>query len=218
MKFVFAKDVIFKNKEINSVLATMDDDTKDAFFLHFYYHPTPFTFTRVTDNAKIERTAEGFISSLTTDADGAKRLIEFFFHWKQYFDGFEKKVLDILSNNPGSQEYLFLRSSTFLKNRESWEKKGIDDSEDEIIKSYSGYLNRIYRADESLGKYYVIKDNYDSKILANKFTHQLYHLIKTMEVSGFAGGQGFSLVPLMIKYEDVYETPIKEHKIWDGEF
>ena len=125
--------------------------------------------------------------------------------------------MDILSNNPGSQEYLFLRSSTFLKNRESWEKKGIDDSEDEIIKSYSDYLNRIYRADESLGKYYVIKDNYDSKILANKFTHQLYNLRKTMVVSGFASGEGFSLVPLMIKYEDAYETPIEEHKTWNEE-
>ena len=218
MKFVFAKDVIFKNKEINSVLATMDDDTKDAFFLHFYYHPTPFTFTRVTDNAKIERTAEGFISSLTTDADGAKRLIEFFFHWKQYFDGFEKKVLDIISENSKREDYLFLRSSTFLKNRESWEKEGIDKCKDEIKKSYSDYLYRFWEADESLGKYYVIKDNYDSKILANKFTHQLYHLIKTMEVSGFANGQGFSLVPLMIKYEDVYETPIKERETWDGKF
>ena len=79
-------------------------------------------------------------------------------------------------------------------------------------------MHRRWRADESLGKYYIIKDNYDSKILANKFTHQLYHLIKTVEVSGFANGQGFSLVPLMIKYEDAYETPIKEHEIWDGKF
>jgi hypothetical protein len=79
-------------------------------------------------------------------------------------------------------------------------------------------LHRRWRADESLGKYYIIKDNYDSKILANKYTHQLYHLIKTVDVSGFASGQGFSLIPLMIKYEDAYETPIEEHKTWDGKF
>ena len=218
MRFEFVKDVIFKDEKIHPILATMDDDTKDAFFLHFYYHPKPFTFTRVADNAKIDRTAEEFISLLPTDADGAKRLVEFFFHWKQYFDGFEKKVLSILSQNPKRETYLFLRSSTFIKNRESWEKKGIDKSGDEIKKSYSDYLYRFWEADESLVEYYIIKDNSDSKILANKFTHQLYHLIKTMEVSGFANGQGFSLVPLMIKYEDAYETPIKEHKTWDGKF
>ena len=217
MRFELVKDVIFKNEKIHPILATMDDDTKDAFFLHFYYHPTPVTFTRV-DSSKVKRTAEEFISLLPADADGAKRLVEFFFYWKQYFDGFEKKVLDILSDNPKRSEYLFLRSSTFLTNRESWEKEGIDKSEDEIKKSYSDYLDRLWKADESLGKYYIIKTNYDSKILANKFTHQLYHLIKTVEVSGFANGQGFSLIPLMIKYEDAYETPIKEHKIWDGEF
>ena len=211
-----AKGVIFGHEKTRSIFATMDDKVKDVLFLHFYNYPKQFFFTREIDKAKIIYTVKGFISTLKFNSDDVNRLVEFFFHWKQYFDGFEKKVLDILSNNPGSQEYLFLRSSTFLKNRESWEKKGIDDSEDEIIKSYSDYLNRIYRADESLGKYYVIKDNYDSKILANKFTHQLYNLRKTMVVSGFAGGEGFSLVPLMIKYEEAYETPIEEHETWDG--
>ena len=215
MRFELVKDVIFKNEKIHPILATMDDDTKDAFFLHFYYHPTPVTFTRV-DSSKVKRTAEEFISLLPADADGAKRLVEFFFYWKQYFDGFEKKVLDILSDNPKRSEYLFLRSSTFLTNRESWEKEGVENSEDEIKKSYLDYQDRHRKADESLGKYYVIKSNYDSKILANKYTHQLYHLMKTVDVSGFASGQGFSLIPLMIKYEDAYETPIKDHKIWDG--
>lgn len=218
MRFELVKDVIFKNEKIHPILATMDDDTKDAFFLHFYYHPKVFTFTRAADNVKIDRTAEGFISLLPTDADGAKRLVEFFFHWKQYFDGFEKKVLDILSDNPKRSEYLFLRSSTFLTNRESWEKEGIDKSKYEIKNSYLDYQDRHCKADESLGKYYVIKSNYDSKILANRFTHQLYHLMKTVDVSGFASGQGFSLIPLMIKYEDAYETPIEEHKTWDGKF
>ena len=216
MRFELVKDVIFKNEKIHPILATMDDDTKDAFFLHFYYHPKVFTFTRAADNVKIDRTAEGFISLLPTDADGAKRLVEFFFYWKQYFDGFEKKVLDILSDNPKRSEYLFLRSSTFLTNRESWEKEGIDKSKYEIKNSYLDYQDRHRKADESLGKYYVIKSNYDSKILANRFTHQLYHLMKTVDVSGFASGQGFSLIPLMIKYEDAYETPIKDHKLWDG--
>lgn len=215
MRFELVKDVIFKNEKIHPILATMDDDTKDAFFLHFYYHPTPVTFTRV-DSSKVKRTAEEFISLLPADADGAKRLVEFFFYWKQYFDGFEKKVLDILSDNPKRSEYLFLRSSTFLTNRESWEKEGIDKSKYEIKNSYLDYQDRHRKADESLGKYYVIKSNYDSKILANRFTHQLYHLMKTVDVSGFASGQGFSLIPLMIKYEDAYETPIKDHKIWDG--
>ena len=218
MRFEFVKGVIFKNEKIHPILATMDDDTKDAFFLHFYYHPKVFTFTRAADNVKIDRTAEGFISLLPTDADGAKRLVEFFFYWKQYFDGFEKKVLDILSDNPKRSEYLFLRSSTFLTNRESWEKEGIDKSKYEIKNSYLDYQDRHRKADESLGKYYVIKSNYDSKILANRFTHQLYHLMKTVDVSGFASGQGFSLIPLMIKYEDAYETPIEEHKTWDGKF
>ena len=212
-----AKGAIFGHEKTRSALETMDDKEKDVLFLHFYNYPKQFFFTREIDKAKIIYTVKGFISTLKFNSDDVNRLVELFFRWKQYFDGFEKKVLDILSNNPGSQEYLFLRSSTFLKNRESWEKKGIDDSEDEIIKSYSDYLNRIYRADESLGKYYVIKDNYDSKILANKFTHQLYNLRKTMVVSGFASGEGFSLVPLMIKYEDAYETPIEEHKTWNEE-
>lgn len=216
MRFELVKDVIFKNEKIHPVLATMDDKTKDAFFLHFYYYPTLFHFTRVVDNAKISRTAEEFISLLPADEDGVNRLIEFFFIWKERFDGFEKKILDILSENPGQQEYLFLRSSTFLNNRESWKKKGIEDSRDKIEKSYSDYLNRICKAD-TLREYYVIKAFYDSKILANKFTHQLYDLRKTMEVSGFAGGQGFSLIPLMVKYEDAYETPIEEYKTWNGE-
>ena len=218
MRFELVKDVIFKNEKIHPILATMDDDTKDAFFLHFYYHPKVFTFTRVADNAKVKRTVEEFISLLPTDADGEDSLVELFFFWKKYFDRFEKKVLDILSENPERDEYLFLRSLTFLNNRETWEKAGIENSEDEIKKSYSDYLHRRWRADESLGKYYIIKDNYDSKILANRFTHQLYHLMKTVDVSGFASGQGFSLIPLMIKYEDVYETPIEEHKTWDGKF
>lgn len=218
MRYELVKDVIFGNEKIHPILATMDDDTKDAFFSHFYYYPTPFTFIRAADKAKVSKTIEVFISLLPADADGAKRLIDFFFHWKQYFDGFEKKVLDILSQNPKRETYLFLRSSTFLNNRESWEKEGIDKSGDEIKKSYFDYLDRRWDADGSLGKYYVINDNCDSKILANKFTHQLYHLIKTMDVSGFANGQGFSLIPLMIKYEDAYETPIKEHEIWDGKF
>jgi len=213
-----AKGAIFGHEKTRSALETMDDKEKDVLFLHFYNYPKQFFFTREIDKAKIIYTVKGFISTLKFNSDDVNRLVEFFFHWKQYFDEFEKKVLDILSDNPGSQEYLFLRSSTFLKNRESWEKKGIDDSEGEIIKSYSDYLNRIYRADESLGKYYIIKDNYDSKILANKYTHQLYHLVKTVDVSGFASGQGFSLIPLMIKYEDAYETPIEEHKTWDGKF
>ena len=218
MVFELVKDVIFKNEKIRPILATMDDDTKNAFFVHFYNYPTPFSLTRVADNAKVKKTIKDYISMLPIDKDGADRLVELFFFWKEYFDGFEKKVLDILSQNPKRSEYLFLRSSTFLNNKESWEKEGVENSEDEIKKSYSDYLNRIYRADESLGKYYIIKDIYGSKILANKFTHQLYELRKTLEVSGFANGQGFSLVPLMIKYEDAYETPIKEHEIWDGKF
>ena len=218
MRFELVKDVIFKNEKIHPILATMDDDTKDAFFLHFYYHPTLISFTRMIDNTKVKKTIEEFISLLPPDKHGAIHLVELFFHWKQYFDGFEKKILDIISSNPKREEYLFLRSSTFLNNREYWEKEGIDKSGDEIKKSYFEYLHRRMKADESLGKYYIIKDNYDSKILANKYTHQLYHLIKTVDVSGFASGQGFSLIPLMIKYEDAYETPIEEHKTWDGKF
>ena len=183
MRFELVKDVIFKNEKIHPILATMDDDTKDAFFSHFYYYPTPFTFIRAADKAK-----------------------------------FEKKVLDILSNNPGPDHYLFLRSSTFLNNKELWKKDGIDSSEDEIKTSYRDYSNRHRIADKSLGKYYIISTDYDSKILANKYTHQLYHLIKTVEVSGLANGQGFSLIPLMVKYEDAYETPIEEHETWYGEF
>ena len=218
MRFELVRDVIFKNEKIHPILEAMDEDTKDAFFLHFYYHPRVFTFTRVADNAKVKRTVEEFISLLPTDADGEDSLVELFFFWKKYFDRFEKKVLDILSENPERDEYLFLRSLTFLNNRETWEKAGIDNSKSKIVASYSDYLFRRCRADEFLGKYYVIKSNYDSKILANKFTHQLYHLIKTVDVSGFASGQGFSLIPLMIKYEDVYETPMEEHGIWNGEF
>lgn len=218
MRFELVRDVIFKNEKIHPILEAMDEDTKDAFFLHFYHHPKVFTFTRVADNAKIGWTVEEFIAFLPVDADGVKRLIDFFFCWKQYFDRFEKKVLNILSDNPKRGEYLFLRSSTFINNRELWEKEGIDKSEGEIRKSYFEYLYRRGDADGSLGKYYVIKDNYDSKILANKFTHQLYELRKTLEVSGFANGQGFSLIPLMIKYEDAYETPMEEHGIWNGEF
>lgn len=222
MRFELAKDVIFKNEKIHPILATMDDDTKYAFFLYFYYHPKRFPFIREIDNAKIDRTAEEFISLLPADEDGAKRLVEFFFYWKKYFDGFEKKVLDILSDNPKRGEYLFLRSSTFLNNKEWWkewyEEIGMDILIDEIKKSYYDYLDRRWLANEYLGEYYIIQSNCDPKILANRFTHQLYHLMKTVDVSGFASGQGFSLIPLMIKYEDVYETPIKEHETWDGRF
>jgi hypothetical protein len=213
-----AKGAIFGHEKTRSALETMDDKEKDVLFLHFYNYPKQFFFTREIDKAKIIYTVKGFISTLKFNSDDVNRLVEFFFHWKQYFDGFEKKVLDILSDNPKRSEYLFLRSSTFLTNRESWEKEGVENSEDEIKKSYSDYLHRRWRADELLGKYCIIKDNYDSKILANKYTHQLYHLIKTVDVSGFASGQGFSLIPLMIKYEDAYETPIEEHKTWDGKF
>ena len=218
MRFELAKDVIFKNEKIHPILATMDDETKDAFFSHFYYYPIPFTFTRVIDNVEMRKTNREFISLLPANKNGADCLVEHFFHWKKYFDGFEKKVLDILSDCFRRDGYLFLRSSTFLKNKESWEKEGIDKSKYEIKNSYLDYQDRHRKADESLGKYYVIKSNYDSKILANRFTHQLYNLRKTMVVSGFAGGEGFSLVPLMIKYEDAYETPIEEHETWDGEF
>ena len=218
MNIQLVKDVIFKSEKIRPILEKMDDDTKNAFFLHFYNYPRPLSFTRVIDKAKVKMTIEGFISLLPADKDGADRLVEVFFSWKEYFDGFERKVLNILSDNPRQAEYLFLRSSTFLNNRESWEKDGIDNSENEIKKSYLDYSDRRRNADKSLGEYYLIKDNYNSKILANKFTHQLYDFRKTMEVSGFANGEGFSLVPLMVKYEDVYETPIEEHEIWDGKF
>lgn len=216
MRFELAKDVIFKNEKIHPILATMDDETKDAFFSHFYYYPIPFTFTRVIDNVEMRKTNREFISLLPANKNGADCLVEHFFHWKKYFDGFEKKVLSILPDCFKRDGYLFLRSSTFLKNKEFWEKEGIDNFKDEIKKSFFDYLDRRRNVDDSLEKYYIIKANYDSKILANKFTHQLYHLVKTMEVSGFAGGEGFSLVPLMIKYEDVYETSIEEYEVWNG--
>ena len=212
----FAKDVFFKNDKIHPILATMDDDTKDAFFSHFYYYPMKFSFTRVIDNAEVRKTNREFISSLPTDKNGADRLVKHFFVWKKHFDEFEKKVLNILPGYFKRDGYLFLRSSTFLKNKESWEKEGIEKSNDEIKKSYFDYLERCRKVDESLGKYYIIKTNYDSKILANKFTHQLYHLIKTMEVSGLANGEGYCLVPLMLKYEEIYETPLEEREIWNG--
>lgn len=218
MNIQLAKDVIFKDKKIHPILAAMDDDTKNAFFTHFYNYPTKLSFTRVADKSEVKMTIKEFISLLPTDEDGADRLIESFFSWKQRFDGFEKEVLNLISYQPKRDAYLFLRSSTFLNNRESWEEYGIDISKSGIVSSYFEYLNRRSMADESLGKYYIIKNNYDSKILANKFTHQLYNLIRTMDVSGFANGQGFSLVPLMTKYEDVYETPIEEYEVWDGKF
>ena len=218
MNIQLAKDVIFKSEKIRPILEKMDDDTKNAFFMHFYNYPTPLSFTRVADKSEVKMMIKEFIFLLPTDKDGADRLIELFFSWKQRFDGFEKKVLNLISYHSSQDVYLFLRSLTFLNNRESWEEYGIDISKSWIVSSYSEYLNRRSMADESLGEYYIIKNNYDSKILANKFTHQLYHLIKTVDVSGFANGQGFSLIPLMIKYEDAYETPIEEHKTWDGKF
>ncbi len=217
MRFELAKDVIFRNKKIHPILAIMDDKTKDVFFLHFYYYPIQFSFTRVEDNAKVSKTVEEFISLLPADEDGVNRLVEFFFRWKECFDGFEKKVLNLLSDNPRREEYLFLTSLTFVNNRELWKGLGVDKSKDDIERSYYDYLNRCRRAD-TLREYYVIKIFYRSKILANKFTHQLYDLRMTMDVSGFASGEGFSLIPLMVKYEDVYETPIEGHEIWDGKF
>lgn len=216
MNIQLAKDVIFKSEKIRPILETMDDKTKDAFFMHFYNYPTPWSFTRAKDKAEVKMTIKDYISILPTDKDGAECLIKLFFSWKQNFDGFEKKVLNILSDNPRQAEYLFLRSSTFINNRESWEKDGIDNSETKIRNSYSDYLDWRWKANESLREYYVISSLYDSSILANKLTHQLYDLRKTMEVSGLANGQGYSLVPLMVKYEDVYETPIEEHEVWDG--
>ena len=212
----FAKDVILKNHQIHCKLDTMDDETKEVLFFHFYNCPIQISFTR-EDGFTVKMTVRKFVSILPQNADGANRLVGFFLKWKaEYFDRFDKKVVDFLSDNPGRNQYLFLRSSTFLNNRESWEKDGMDNSKDKILESYSNYLNRCCEANKALGEYYLIKDRYDSKILANKFTHQLYDLRETMVVAGFAGGVGFSLVPLMVKYEDVYETPIEEHEIWDG--
>jgi len=215
MNILIAKDEIFENEKTLQVFEGMDDDVKDALWSHFCNYPAPFSFNRAVDNVEIKLTVRQFIAFLPTNENGGRQLVEFFLRWKQHFDGFEKKALDLISHNPKRDEYLFLSSSTFLKNKESWEKKGIDNSGDEIKRLYSGYLDRCREADESLGEYYVINDGYHSKILANKFTHQLYHLIKTMEVSGFANGRGFTLVPLMVKYEDVYETPIENNEDWD---
>ena len=114
MNIQLAKDVIFKDKKIHPILAAMDDDTKNAFFTHFYNYPTKLSFTRVADKSEVKMMIKEFIFLLPTDKDGADRLIELFFSWKQRFDGFEKKVLNILSDNPRQAEYLFLRSSTFI--------------------------------------------------------------------------------------------------------
>ena len=89
MRFEFVKGVIFKNEKIHPILATMDDDTKDAFFLHFYYHPTPVTFTRV-DSSKVKRTAEEFISLLPADGKAPCRVLllletVFWWVWKESF-------------------------------------------------------------------------------------------------------------------------------------
>lgn len=217
MLIQFAKDAIFKNCEIHCKLGAMDEGAKGVLFFHFYNCPAQISFTRVVDNAIVKMTIKRFVSILPQDEDGVNRLVSLFLHWKnEHFDRFDKKVLDILSVSPKRDEYLFLRSSTFLNNRESWERDGIDIAKDEIKKLYCDYSDRRRIADESLGKYYIINDNYDHKILANKFTHQLYDLRKTVEVSGFAGGEGFSLIPLMVKYEDAYETPIEERETWDG--
>lgn len=217
MLIQFAKDAVFKSHEIHCKLGTMDDEAKKSLFFHFYNYPAQISFTRAVDNARVKMTIRQFVSILPQDEDGANRLVNLFLQWKkEYFDRFDKKVLDSISDNPGQSEYLFLRSSTFLNHRESWEKKGIDNSKIEILESYSDYLNRRRRANTTLQEYYVIKVSYDKKILANKFTHQLYDLRKTMDVSGFAGGEGFSLIPLMVKYTDIYETPIEELETWDG--
>ena len=39
---------------------------------------------RAIDKAKVNITAEGFVSMLSADEDGAKRLVEFFFCWKPF--------------------------------------------------------------------------------------------------------------------------------------
>ena len=224
MKIGLAKDMVFKNEKTRPIFAKMDDDIKDSFFLHFYHHPIPFPFIRAVDNVEVKMTVKEYISCLPVDANGVDCLISIFFSWKERFDGFEKKVLNLLPDCFKRDGYLFLRSSTFLKNKESWEKEGIDNAKDEIKKSFFDYLDRRRNADDSLGVYYVINTYYShrsfdkGKILANMYTHQLYDLRKTVVVSGFSVGEGYSLVPLMIKYEEIYETPLEEREIWNGEF
>lgn len=220
MNFESAKDVIFNSDETCPILRTMGDERKNAFFKHFYNYPTPFSFTRIEDNVEVKLTIKEFISELKTDKLDKDFLIKQFFRWKERFDRFEKDVLEVISPvfPPEQDHYLFLRSKTFLDNKEEWEKKGIEESYLEIKGGYKAYKNRRSMADEYLAKYYLINDNIDSKILANKYSHQLYDLRKTVGVSGFANGQGYSLVPLMVKYEEIYETPIEEYEVWNGKF
>lgn len=215
MNIELAKDLILKDERVVSIFATMSDDTKDAFLSHFCNYPAPFSFVREVDKTEINMKVKEFIHILPTDENGLSRLIEFFFYWKQRFDEFEKKVLNILSQDPKQDEYLFLRSSTFLNIKKLWEVKEIDSTRDEIKELYFDYLNRRKRADD-LVQYYIIATNCNSIVVANKYTHQLYEVRKTMEVSGFANGEGCSFIPLMVKYEEVYETPIEEYKVWDG--
>ena len=132
MNIPLARDVILRNEKTHQIFEGMDDDRKDALWLHFCNYPVPLSFNRVVDKVPIKLTVKQFIAFLPTDANGATRLVECFVSWKELFDRFEKKVLDVLSRDPKRDEYLFLRSSTFLGNKESWEEKGVDKSESEI--------------------------------------------------------------------------------------
>ncbi len=217
MKFKEAKDVFFNSKKIRLVLAGMALWTQEEIFKCFFHCPTKFALKRV-DGSEINLTVRVYLDLQDSDKDGKDNLVDMFFRWKERFDGFEKKVLDILPDNSGRVEYLFLRSSTFLTNRESWEKEGVENSEFRIRMAFIRFKDKWWEADENLGKYYIIHGHRGSTFLVNMYSHQLYHLMKTTEILGLAGGNGYSLVPLMVKYEDVYETPIEEREVWDGEF
>ncbi len=73
----FAKDVILKNHQIHCKLDTMDDETKEVLFFHFYNCPIQISFTR-EDGFTVKMTVRKFVSILPQNADGANRLVGFF--------------------------------------------------------------------------------------------------------------------------------------------
>ncbi len=73
---------------------------------------------------------------------------------------------------------------------------------------------------ESLTTYYIVGHNEEGgTIFANKYTHQLYDVryLKHDAAYGFDDYEPeLVFVPLMVQYEQIFDTPIEECNIWNG--
>ena len=72
----------------------------------------------------------------------------------------------------------------------------------------------------ALTTYYIVGSTSDGTVIANQYTHQLYHvryLKDDTTMVEFDYEPEFVFIPLMVKYEELFSTPIETLRIWDGD-